>query len=161
MTAPFCSLVCESDGVWRCGVCGFGAPAEVQHVCGTRGPASYAHLRRPVPGSVVSAAIDFARASAEWAAAGFPTRDADSIRAIYETHCRPCPNFVPDPYGRTEGTCRLCSCRLSPTFHIVLEPRNAIGWATKGCPDVPPRWLAGAQAPGPVDCPTCPESATP
>jgi hypothetical protein len=65
----------------------------------------------------------YAAALARWTAAGFPTRSDEETAAIYEQHCRPCPQNVDD-------RCRKCGCCVSPS---KMALRNKIKMATEHC----------------------------
>ncbi|MCL4194323.1 MAG: hypothetical protein KJZ87_21480, partial [Thermoguttaceae bacterium] len=76
--------------------------------------------------------IRYGQAVSRWIAAGRPTRSAERVRQVFETHCRPCEHFDP-----ATQTCRLCGCHVAPAGPAY---RNKIGMATERCPAEPPKW---------------------
>ena len=77
----------------------------------------------------------YAQSRRRWIEAGKPTREQDAVEKILNEQCKPC-----DYYRRqTENTgkCGLCSCQLN-----LGKALNKIYWATEGCPDDPPKWIA-------------------
>ncbi len=67
----------------------------------------------------------FGKAAWRWIKAGGPTRPLEEVARIYDTLCRPCPDFDAD---RLE--CSLCGCRLSRGGKAL---RNKIVMATEHC----------------------------
>jgi hypothetical protein len=67
---------------------------------------------------------NFAKASAEYVAAGMPSVTEDEYRKRLET-CLGCPNLVEET-----KQCGLCGCYIE----------QKASWQTAKCPDEPSRW---------------------
>ena len=48
----------------------------------------------------------------QWKKAGYPIRDPEDVKEIFETHCRPCPLYNPDGRAITFGPRGLCDDAL-------------------------------------------------
>ena len=76
---------------------------------------------------------NFATASAEWAAAGCPLAERETLefrrlKCEGDSSSPACPHWSPSDYLGTGG-CRLCGCS-----------RAKLWMATSQCPMTPPRW---------------------
>jgi hypothetical protein len=77
-------------------------------------------------GVTVEHARQYAKALLRWREAGYPTRTADEVAAIYAEHCgAPCPDLV-------GSRCKKCGCRVASKGIAVL---NKIKLATESCPE--------------------------
>jgi len=77
--------------------------------------------------------LGFGRAVGRWVAAGRPVRADARVAEIFDTLCRPCPQF-----DTASQTCRLCGCRVR---RDGPAPFNKLRMATERCPDSPPKWI--------------------
>jgi hypothetical protein len=66
-----------------------------------------------------------------WVKAGKPMRSLETIKLIYNTHCKECEHYKSTGYA-----CDICGCYINEG-----ENWNKIAWATTRCPDSPPKWL--------------------
>ena len=78
----------------------------------------------------------FSRSQARWIAAGRPERSPERVAEIFAL-CQGCDQFRRGK-SESEGTCRLCGCRLRREGGLV----NKIKMATESCPKTPPVWRA-------------------
>jgi hypothetical protein len=66
----------------------------------------------------------YGKALIRWSLSGFPTRTDDEVESIYETHCKPCDEFV-------EGRCRQCGC---PVVSEGMILKNKLAMGSEVCP---------------------------
>jgi hypothetical protein len=74
--------------------------------------------------SLIKMLANFAKASAEYIAAGMPSVTEEQYRKRVET-CHECPNILKDT-----KQCGLCGCYIE----------QKASWQTAKCPDEPSRW---------------------
>jgi len=79
-------------------------------------------------------AVQLAKATARWVAAGSPVRSEERIREIHAI-CEGCDKYFEQRPGW--GKCKVCRCRLNITGKL-----NKILMATESCPKIPPLWGA-------------------
>ena len=75
------------------------------------------------------------RARDNWIQAGKPKRSKAEITEIFETKCKPCPEF--QKVTETIGRCKMCGCALNLGTNL-----NKIMFATESCPKKEPEWVA-------------------
>jgi hypothetical protein len=68
--------------------------------------------------------FNYAKAVAEWVAAGRPTRSDEDVATIFRVICKPCALHY-------RGSCRECGCRVRAEGPAVF---NKIKMATQHCP---------------------------
>jgi hypothetical protein len=74
--------------------------------------------------TVTKKVYHYAKAVAEWTAAGMPTRTDEEVTAIFNAFCKPCSHYI-------GGGCRLCGCRVNQG-NVALT--NKIKMKTESCP---------------------------
>lgn len=83
--------------------------------------------------------VGFTISFKDWALAGFPRRDPDEVRELFNTYCNPsghrCEQYDPDartiPIVGIKGVCLGCGCHVSSNPAELL---NALTIPTKSCP---------------------------
>jgi len=85
--------------------------------------------------STAELGLRFSAEIAKWVAAGSPLRSPSVIKALYDTFCSKCTEFIkgkkPD-----RGKCNLCGCNINLNQTMF----NKLGMATTSCPASPPKW---------------------
>jgi len=75
-------------------------------------------------------ALKYSKAILKWSLAGFPVRNQEDIKHIYNDICLPCEYHI-------NGKCKKCGCRISEST-IALKNKIKIG--TEHCPLKPNKW---------------------
>lgn len=79
----------------------------------------------PEPPGWLQRAAHFGAAVAAHVADGLAKRTPEEIDALYETHCKPCPQFVGE-------VCSRCGCGVHKRRRIWL---NKLAWRSEHCPE--------------------------
>lgn len=111
---------CEFDANNQCSRCGF--VARKLRTIRTCPAAPDDDATQPL--AVFELAGAYLTATAEWIAAGRPTRDALTIAGIVDGICSQCDKF-------SGSSCSICGCVISRSPSAL---RNMVAMATKHCP---------------------------